>query len=177
MLRLLTAIFLFIFFSNCKKESENENPPKEHKISFEFDGKKYEMTTGVGIMISNDEFQAILIGRPDLFGGTIYFHKPSSNQNCAYLSPTDQSVNWTPGCILQVNGNAIDSVQVYLYRSGTLTYTKSNIKHMRSRTSAGTWIEYNVADLTGTFSLTLANKNDQTITLTKGSFIYYEIPF
>lgn len=173
MFRLLTAIFFLMILSNCNKE--NENPTNQPKISFEFKGKKYEITDGVGIMLYNDAFEAILISRPDLFGGTITFHKSSLIQNCAYLSPTNQYITWDPGCILKNNGTAIDSVQVYLYRSGTLNYTKSNIRRKKERTTAGTWVEYDVYDLTGTFSLTLGNKNNQTISVTKGSFIYYEI--
>src|SRR4030095_6184356 len=153
MFRLLTAIFFLMVLPNCNKENENEDQINKPKISFEFNGKKYEITDGAGIMLYNNAFEAIMISRSDLFGGTITFHESSSNQYCAYLSPTGQYINWNPGCMLKNNGNAIDSVQVYLYRTGTLNYTKSNMKHKKERTSMGTWVEYDVYDLTGTFSL------------------------
>ncbi len=173
--RLLTAICLVVIFSNCNKE--NVNPTNQPKISFEFNGKKYEITEGVGIMLVNNQFEAIMISRDDLFGGTVVFHKPSINQNCAYLEPMGQYISWDSGCILKLNGNPIDLAKVYLYRSGTLNYAKTNIRKKKERTSSGGWIEYDVCDLSGTFQLALANINNQTIVITKGLFIYYEVRF
>lgn len=178
MRRLLLIISAIVVLFSCGKKSDSGNEEKKPTISFKFNGKTYEITEGVGLGIYDNRFDRIIIRRPDLFAGIIHFHTNSSLvNNCAYMVPDDQYYMHRPGCILSNNGNPIDSVKVYLFRSGTITNQVSNCRPQRERTAAGTWVEYDLCDITGTFSLTLGNKNNQTIVLSNGTFAFYDFRF
>jgi|GEM_PF-6758024 len=178
MLRLFAGSIFIIILSGCGKKNEPPLEIGEPKFSFEFNGTKYSGPGVAGYIVYNGSFGGLFIERDDLFGGSIYFYKNSSlSNNCAYLMPTGQQVvAQQPGCILYNSGNPIDSVKVYLYRSGSMNYSTSNCKHKKEPDFVfGGYIEYDVCDINGTFSLTLGNKNNQTIVITKGSFSIYEI--
>lgn len=178
MKRLFASILFIIVLSSCTKKNEPADPDNAPKFSYEFNGKKYSGSGVAGYIVYNNSFNGIVIEREDLFGGTISFHKNSSlSNNCAYLTPTGQQfVVQQPGCIFYNYGNPIDSVKVYFYRSGIMNYSTSNCKHKKEPDLVfGGYIEYDVCDINGTFSLTLGNKNNQTIVITNGSFTIYEI--
>ena len=182
MTRLFVGITLVIVLSGCNKKNEPPLPDNAPKFSFEFKGKKYSGPDIAGFITSSDSLIGILlIAREDLFGGTIYFYKNSSlSNNCAYLEPTGQHlIAQQPGCILYRSGNygnPIDSVKVYLYRSGSLNSSTSNCKRKKELDPvSGVYKEYDECDINGTFSLTLGNKNNQTIEITKGSFTIYAV--
>lgn len=180
MLRLLTVILTIVVLFSCGKKGSEEDKKKETSFSFDFNGTSYKQSANSGVTLLNDTFGILIIDRPDLFGGTIYYHYNSSlNNNCAYLSPTGQQVYVQhPGCIVLNSGNPIDSVKVYLYRSGNLSITKSNCRRMTERAYGGSGgVEYDLCDVSGTFNLTLGNKNNQTIVITNGSFIHYDVRF
>jgi len=176
--RLFAVIIFIIVLSGCSKKNEPPIQDNAPKFSFEFNGKRYSGSNIAGYIIYNGSFGGIFLTREDLFGGSIYYYRNSSlSNNCAYLSPTGQQlVAQQPGCILYNNGNPIDSVKVYSYRSGSMNYSTSNCKHKKEPDLVfGGYIEYDVCDINGTFSLTLGNKNNQTIVITNGSFTIYEI--
>ena len=177
MRRLLLVISaIVVLFTCCKKTSDD----KVNQFNFEFNGTKYKQLTNAGLLIFGGELDVIFIERPELFGGTIFYHTNSSiSNNCAYLYPTGEHfLLKQPGCIIDNGGNPIDSAKVYLYRSGHLNYSKINCRHKKEPApSGGGTIEYDECDVTGTFNLTLVNKNNQTIVISKGSFFYYDQKF
>ncbi len=177
MRRLLLIISpIVVLFTCCKKSGDD----KVNQLNFEFNGTKHKLLNNAGILIFGGEPDVVYIERPDLFGGNIYYHANSSiSNNCAYLYPTGAELRvHQPGCIIESVGSPMDSVKVYLYRSGNLTFSKSNCRRKREPNpfTAGT-IEYNVCDVKGTFDLTLGNKNNQTIKITRGSFSFYDARF
>ena len=177
MFRLLIVFSTFVLLFSCSKQRDDDVQNKDPKFSFEFNGTKYNGPNIGGIIIYNGTMDGVFITREDLFGGTINFYRNSSMSNdCAYLTPTGQQfVLQQPGCILN-NGNPIDSVLVFLYRSGSINYSTSNCTRKRVPDLVfGGYLEYDECDVTGTFSLTLGNKNNQTIVITNGSFTFYGV--
>jgi len=118
-----------------------------------------------GGLISSGSTYGVLISRPDIFGGTIYFREPG----CAYLEPTGTNFSLaSPGCQL-ISGGPIDSTKVYFYQSGTVNISKSDCEHKREPDLVfGGFLEHDECTLSGDFSLTLVNKNNATIKITNG---------
>jgi hypothetical protein len=164
-------------FAGCKKN--NDSPSYETKISFNYNGQQYNRThpssifsdfilvqgqillvnfTGLGIEDENNLLQGkiVLLARNP---GTI---------PCAYLQPTGSSVSALGGDCnrLQAGGNPIDSVRVYWYESGSVNFSYSDCKAITSATVPG----QNDCAISGTFNITLTNKNNQKIILTNGTF-------
>jgi hypothetical protein len=108
---------------------------------------------------------------PSVFGGQIDFIRAG----CAYLAPENKIVYVNdPNCQLSIkddygNFQSIDSVQTYIYQSGSL-----NISFTDCGTKSGTDFatglpySYQVCNAVGTFDLTLVNKNSKTIKITNG---------
>ena len=108
---------------------------------------------------------------PSVFGGQIDFIRAG----CAYLAPLNKVVYVNdPNCQLSIkddygNFQPIDSVQTYIYQSGSLNISFSNCQP-KSGTDFATGLpySYNVCRASGTFDLTLINKDNQTIKITNG---------
>jgi hypothetical protein len=114
----------------------------------------------------------LFIGRPDLFGGNISFEP----DNCAYLDPYGNEIQRFSPCQLSRNSQPIDSVAVFIYESGSLKINTTNCK-TTSETDffTGNTIYTSVCDITGSFNLTLKNKEDSLIVITDGVFARYRV--
>jgi hypothetical protein len=174
MRRLLLVISAIVVLFSCKKTGDEK---KEHKFSFEFNGKKYNDPSNATLALLSG-LDLLLINRKDLFGGEIFFYANSSiSNNCAYLVPTGEHyVAHLPGCALYDGGVLVDSITTYFYRSGNLKYSKSNcVRKTEVDPATGSRVEYDECDVKGSFSLTLGNKNNQIIAITNGSFSFYGV--
>jgi hypothetical protein len=125
--------------------------------------------------IGDNDQVSISIDMLQVFEGYIYFR----GNGCAYMAPENSVPSITePGCVLtdQTGGSnfPIDSVLVYYYQSGSLNSTISDCKGY-SGTDFGTGLPYAYSEckVSGTFDLTLVNKNNQTIKITNGVFSNY----
>lgn len=179
MWRLFICIVSIAILPGCSKKESDNNVNKESKFSFEFNGTKYDDPASGAILTNSGALEGIIINRPDLFGGSISFYRNSTlSNNCAFLTPTGlQYYLQQPGCILNAT-TGVDSVLVYFYRSGEMNYSRTNCQHKKEPDAVfGGFLEYDVCNVTGTFNLTLGNKNNQTIVITKGSFSFYGVKF
>jgi hypothetical protein len=65
-------------------------------------------------------------------------------------------------------GGSIDSSNVLLYSSGTLNLVSSNCRTVNVDIFGTGGAPFTYCDVNGTFDLTLQNKNNQKIVITKG---------
>lgn len=164
------VIVITFSFLGCKKT----NPGFETMVSFTYNGQQHSIaSSGViqtqlilpELIFAN--FEGLQIDRPDLFGGTIKIHSSNTGGiNCAFLNPTGMNVLGLACNALSNNGGVIDSVAVYWLESGNLTVSYSQCKDAEGTSVPG----QKDCLVSGNFSLTLVNKNNQRIILTDGSF-------
>jgi hypothetical protein len=173
----LLIIAMALLAGGCKKNSDFVS--YETKINYTYNGQQYTNTSPSSI--SSDfiivqgqilivNFTGLLIeDQHNLFQGKLILlaRNPGPFQ-CAYLQPTGSSVFATAGNCSMLNngGNPIDSVQVYWYESGSVNYTYSDCKAITTATVPG----QKDCAISGSFDLTLTNKNGQKMRLTNGSF-------
>lgn len=80
-------------------------------------------------------------------------------------------------CTLVLISGPIDSARVYFYRSGFLTYSYSDCRHIKvpDFVFGGYLDEYDACTFTGKFELTLGNNVNQTISITNGGFTFHGV--
>ncbi|MEP6700008.1 MAG: hypothetical protein ABJA85_01780 [Bacteroidota bacterium] len=170
-----TTIFTIILLTSCKKYSLSVS--YETKIGFIYNGQQYERTSpsriqtdvivvqGTPLFVN---FYGLSIEDQNLFGGSINIISPNPGPiQCAYFRPAGMSVSsFGPNCILTNGGNPIDSLQVYWYESGSLSFSYSDCRDLTGTTVPG----QRDCGITGNFDLMLTNKNNQKIKLTNGYF-------
>ena len=171
---LIFAAF-FSVLAGCIKNSDSIS--YETKISFTYNGQQYNQSSpsniltdailvqGIPLFVN---FTGIAIEDPGVLGGTILIlSRNSGNIQCSYLRPTGMLVSSSSGnCNLTNGGNPIDSVQVYWYESGSINFSYFDCRNLTEATIPG----QKDCKITGSFDLTLTNKNNQKIKLTNGSF-------
>jgi hypothetical protein len=172
----LLVIAVTILLAGCKKSIDYTS--YETKISFNYNGQQYNRTSpssiSTNVIVVQTwplfvNFAGLVIDDPALFQGKLILLASSPGQfQCAYLQPTSSSVYATSGNCSMLNngGNPIDSVQVYWYESGSVNYSYSDCKAISGTTIPG----QKDCAITGTFDVTLTNKNHQKIMLTNGTF-------
>jgi hypothetical protein len=176
MKKIIILSAFFSVFAGCKKSIDSISS-YETKISFTYNGQQYNHSSTSSIMTDNIlvqgiplfvNFTGIAIEDPGLLGGTIIIlSRSSGNIQCSYLRPTGMLVSSATGnCNLTNGGNPIDSVQVYWYESGSINFSYSDCRNLTGTTIPG----QRDCRITGSFDLTLTNKNNQKIKLTNGSF-------
>ena len=153
--------------SSCKKSGSSGNDNPGTPLSYKYHGTMYDGSDGNwGIINAGTTVVGVTINRPDLFGGTIAFKSP----DCAYLSPASREVTEHAGCILTyADGTAIDSSEVYLYKSGVFISTTSNCKQKKVTdifTGETTTVEE--CDVKANFSLVLVNNKGDSIEIEDG---------
>ena len=169
----LVATGTACFFTGCKK---TDFPSYETNIQFTYNGQAYSRTSPSRILndviiVQNEfllvNFTGLIIEDPALFGGRIPIltRNPGPIQ-CAFLQPTGGDVSPGTNCQLNSGGNPIDSVAVYWYESGSLSFTYTDCKQVTAAIVPG----QKDCAISGQFDLTLTNKNNQKIRLTNGSF-------
>jgi len=162
----ILSLYLLVFSTACEKISPD--PPTDGKLSFTYNGTQYVLPYQQGWDFI---YSGIIIVRPDIFKGDILF--PYSN--CAYLDP-NHAVQLSPNCQLTSQGSPIDSVNVYIYQSGSMNISYKNCKDKSGNDpgpgGAGRFI-YELCDIDGTFDLILKNKENKTITITEGKIKVY----
>jgi hypothetical protein len=142
-----------------------------HEFSFEYNGKKYTLTKDEWTARRNDDNQitAMSIYKLNLFNGQIFY-----NPGCplAFMQPVAGEMIDTSDCTLKyASGFDIDSMEVYIYKSGTFNATVSNQRQVKVLCfCSGGWRYQTIWDVTGTFELTIANGKGEEIALTNGSF-------
>ena len=146
-----------------------------HEFSFEYNSKKYTLTKDEWLVIRNNDNQitALSIYKPDLFKGVIFY-----NPGCplAFIQPITGEIIDTSDCALKyASGFDIDSMEVYIYKSGFLNAKVSNQRQVKvadlfSNTYGDRWRYETIRDVTGTFELIIANGKGEEIALTNGSF-------
>jgi len=169
---LLLLIFLPVLIQ-CSKE-HTDSPPK-NDLSFQYNGQTYSSNTVGGPILDNYyRFIGFEIRDSVLPGVLSYQIFPSG---CAYLIPQGLFFSLRADCIPEPLDPA-DSSKVYLYRSGSVSYSFSNCKHKKAYDSgpggAGR-VEYDECVVSGTFSLTLGNGNNEIIEIKNGSFTFYPV--
>ena len=167
----LSLIFLPLLI-HCGKEQAD--PPPQSDLSFVYNGQTYSGNINGGPILDNYyRFSGIEIH--SVFPGVLkYLIVPSG---CAYLIPQGPYIPVGSDCIPQP-GDPADSSKVYSYRSGSINYSFSNCKHKVGYDSGPGGVgrfEYDECLVTGTFSLTLANKNNEIIEIKNGSFTFYPV--
>ena len=165
---------LILAFAGCDKDEEIRS--YETKINYTYSGQNQSSTSSRILtdvfFVSNTliiaNFTGLEISAPPGFTGSIFiFSTGGGTINCAYLQPNGISVGGTgTNCILHTGGNPIDSVNVYWYESGSLTYSYNDCFDIGNATIPG----QKDCAVNGNFNLTLTNKNNQKIVLTNGSF-------
>ncbi|MBC7875011.1 MAG: hypothetical protein H7Y01_13495 [Ferruginibacter sp.] len=168
--------FICLFLAGCKKLFDTTS--YETKINFTYNGQQYTRTSPSRILtdllfVQNEflvvNFTGLRIEDPSLLGGNIYIDARTQGPvRCAFLSPPGTSVFAAGGNCnnLQSGNGPIDSVSVYWYESGSLNFSYSDCKAVTVAIVQG----QKDCAISGTFDLSLTNKNNQKIRLTNGSF-------
>jgi hypothetical protein len=169
---IISVIFIniLLFTSACKKTASKSSA--DSNFSFTYNGIHYVLPFKEGYAEWSFKNSGILINRPDLFKGIIYF----PYANCAYLEPNNTLIiQSATNCELtDISGLSIDSVSVYLYQSGSVNISYKNCSRKSQYDPySGSTISYDVCDADGTFDLTLKNKENKTITITEGRLEAY----
>jgi hypothetical protein len=148
----------------CKKSGPSAG---DSKLSFSYNGTQYSSGPGEWECTAT----SINIFRPDIFNGKIHFLNP----HCAYLEPTGTDITSSTDCQLTSWGPPIDSVAVYLYKSGKRIISKKNCSDVTSTDIiTGRTSTHTVCDIYGSFDLVLINKENKLITITDGVFELYK---
>lgn len=154
--------------------NDDQAIPKSY-FSFTYNNQQYnlgEFNVGSGGAIGPEHpwialNNFIWINRPDIFGGVILFKDP----NCTFLSPVNNNINQLFECQLSSNGTAVDPASVYFYKSGNHTYTSKEIStYKQFDFNTGTWYEYPLFAINGTFDLELVNSENKSIRITNGKY-------
>ncbi len=165
------VVLLFIACSNQDEQVIRE-------FNFTYNGKDYHYTPQISGYdnidiysgVYNTETRRIYLGLNDVFGGEIYF----DIFNCAYLNLSSSLVILSNECKLSSFQNGhdmpIDSSKVFIYQSGSLNLMIADCK--THYLLGNPW--YNSCTASGTFELTLANNNNETIKITNGNFKNFE---
>ena len=171
-LTILSFITLLLFeLSGCKKEdvsNSNQNSGSDY-ISYTYNGINYKS----GLSFTGNGIRIVIPGEP---GQQIYFSLPT----CAFAIPDGiiygyNSINGV--CTPSLGGQEADPLKVYLYRSGTLSYSYSNCYDspvMVYGTNGGTRL-VRLCTVSGKFDLTLINSNEEIITIRNGTFTLHNI--
>ncbi len=162
------ATIISVLLMSCYKD--NSSLPSDlynfnsavHEFSFEYNGKKYSLTKAEWSVIRNNDNQitAMSIYKLDLFNGQIFY-----NPGCplAFMQPLTGEVIDTSDCALKyADGSAIDSMEVYIYKSGIFDAKVSNQRQVKvldiiSNSYGDGWRYETIRDVTGTFELIIAN--------------------
>lgn len=166
-----------LLLAGCKKNIDS--PSYETQINFTYNGQQYSRTAPSTILKDYIIVQSFylsvnfaglnIIDQNNLLGGdiTISSLNPGPIQ-CAYMKPRGSYVAATGGNCSQLHsgGNPIDSVAVYWYESGSLSYSYSDCQVLTGTIVPG----QKDCAISGTFDLVLTNKNNQKMRLTNGSF-------
>lgn len=168
----LISICLILFLNSCKKGSD-ERPPEKY-IRFTYNGQQYEASEPASFIQTDllfpqlifANFYGLVISRPEIFGGDIIITASNTSfTTCAYLRPAGTNVAGSCSSLLD-NGNPIDSVRTYWMESGSISSGYSECKDLTGLSVPG----QKLCTVSGTFSFTLTNKNNQKIIITNGTF-------
>lgn len=168
----MVTFLAFIIFS-CKKDSGSKIDTNQ--FTFTYNGIVYNAAMNNNqanaAAINVGGASGIFIDMPSIFGGRIFFRRAG----CAYLEPGSQVINVTePNCQLSIQDNfgnpqPIDSAEAYIYQAGSLNVSFSECQFKKEvDIFTGQTNQYQVCRASGTFDLTLINKNNQKIILTNG---------
>jgi hypothetical protein len=154
-------LFLFLLTTGCKKDHE---PGSNPRLSFTYEGKQYNLPQSDAAGYWAIYNGGLEIRRPDIFGGYIFFPK----SGCALFAPVNTEIQLDNNCQYYSSG-AIDSTNLYHFESGSLKIHYANCHIETGKdwfTGTPYSIEYCIAS--GTFDLTLKNKEGKLIIITNG---------
>ncbi len=173
-MRHLMFVSLALILVSCSKD-ENPNIPETDKFSWTYNGLTYnylisnDHTVNAGAGKGQNGNASIIFDMSEALGGTIYFEK-----GCAYLEPLGSSISQNQGCLLTDKDDAghiipIDSTKVFIYQSGSFNINFSNCtKKTGVDFVTGISYQYDVCAVSGSFDLTLVNKDNTTIKISDG---------
>lgn len=165
LLSLSVTLAAILLLNACSKQDEIHG-----EFSFSYSGEEYHNTPSnlddEGFEVSDDGKNHITIDMPDVFGAEIYFDV----SHCAYLNLSSVYVTLEENCKLTAFANGqtgpIDSSKVFIYQSGSLQLSISDCKNH----SLGSGYDWTTCRASGSFDLTLMNKDNETIEITNGTF-------
>lgn len=167
-LAIISSISVLLLCQACSKVDPLVEPEIE-EFSFTYNGRYYTENSSENAQINKwlDKV-SITIDMVDVFGGIIYFDET----DCAYLKPEFNTVYIGEACNLMTitDGNTvpIDSVKVFQYQSGSFNVFLDKCEMHSWEHPIGGTVEYEVCVASGTFDLSLVNKNNETIELSDG---------
>ncbi len=130
-----------------------------------------------GVLQNADNTLGIFIDMPAVFGGRITFSHPT----CAYMEPLDTAIYDDGSCHLSIKNSfgdpvPVDSTDIFIYKSGSLNISFSNcvIKTERNPITGET-NQFQECIASGTFDLTLVNRNNEIIKITNGIVSFHVI--
>ena len=170
------VLSVLLLLSACSIENERMRDPGEFK--FTYNGTDYHITPySPNVEVISNGKDHINIRIPGVFGGEIYFDINS----CAYLAPELTTIYKDVHCNLtsRIDGliSPIDSSKVFTYQSGSLNLTISDCitnTEEYPHPDGGSSHTTSSCRASGTFDLTLVNKNNETIEITNG--IIHDFP-
>lgn len=173
-IRILFFIIILFSISTCDNHDDIEVSPKSY-FSFTYNGKPYnlgEFNIGSGGVLGPEHdwiagASYIWINRPDIFGGVILY----KDVNCTFFSPVNDNLDQLFQCQLTSNGNPVDPIAVYFYKSGSHTFTKEKFSSYKVFDFyTGTYFDQIIYDVNGTFNLELVNSENKIIRITNGKY-------
>ena len=175
-MRPLLLVSLVFMLVACSKE-DTPTIAEMDTFSWAYNGRSYHLIVknniaNAGALIDRNRVPAISFDMVDELGGAIYFKKA-----CAYLAPLGSIIHENDGCGLTERDDTgtiipIDSTKVYLYQSGSFNISVSNCtKKTAVDVLTGQSYQYDDCSVSGTFDLTVVNKEDATIKITDGIVI------
>jgi len=178
LLIILISSTIIVLTYGCSTQTD---PLPEHEMkkefSFTFNGQDYlfpdDKFTNVTVESFLGKF-SFTLNMINVFGGEVYF----DNDGCGYLAPDNYTIykNWECMLTSQENGHIvpIDGTKVFTYQSGYLNVTLSHCQVITEREGL-TEYSYTTCIASGTFELTLANNNNETIEITNGTIANFDL--
>jgi hypothetical protein len=172
-MRPVLLVALTFILVGCSKD-EYAKTSETDSFSWTYNGRIYtysikDNVANAGAKKGINGSVSIMLDMSETLGGTIYFEK-----DCAYLEPLGSTVLMEQGCVLTERDGAgyvipIDSTKVFIYQDGAFNVSFSNCV---TKTSVdfftGESSQYNDCAASGSFSLTLVNKNNVSIVISDG---------
>ncbi len=172
-MRHLLFVSLALILVSCSKD-ENPNIPETDKFNWTYNGRTYNLiikndVANAGAGKGQNGNVAIIFDMSEALGGTIHFEK-----DCAYLEPLGSSISQNEGCLLTDKDEAgniipIDSTKVFIYQSGSFNISFSKcVKKTSVDLLTGQSSQYDDCAASGSFDLTLVNKDNDIIVISDG---------
>jgi hypothetical protein len=102
----------------------------------------------------------------------------TNDNHCAYRKAVNDYayISDFTTCSLYFVTPPADSLEIYHYQSGSITFSTSNcLTKQLTDFFTGQPYDYTYCDVAGTFNLTLVNDAGQTLIISNGEFFFHQI--